>query len=264
MVDTVATIPEQTTPTPVVAEVVTPVVTETPVETVAPVETPVAPVTPAPVETPVQTVLGEALTEAKPTEITQQAPKEGEVVETKNEGGQSEETAPPPKYDPFTFPENTTLDEKKVSEFTGMLSELELLGKADHAVTQEIGQKLVDFHVNEVKNAIEYATKALKDSREQEQASWKELFLKDPEIGGNRFQTTVDSALTFIRTHGGTPEQQAEFKTLMDTSGLGNHPAMIRMLASAGKAMSEGKPLAAPKPVLQTKSKVSTMYGQKS
>lgn len=213
---------------------------------------------------PSETVLGEALTPQEQAPV-QEAPKEGEQPAQEapqNEGGQSDDPAPPPKYDPFTLPEGISLDESRVGEFTNLLAELETSGKASHEAVQAFGQKAVEFHINEVRNAVEGITKIYQEAWDKQKTDWKEAFLKDPEIGGNRFQTTVDSALTFIRTHGGTPEQQAEFRALMETSGLGNHPVMIRMLANAGRAMQEGKPLAAPKPVPQQKSKTQTLYGK--
>lgn len=210
----------------------------------------------AAVEAP-KTVLGEALTE-KPKE----APVEVKTEEQKSEqGGQSDEPAPSPTYEAWKVPEGITLDNDSVSQFTTILADLETKSKADHALVQEFGQKAVDFHLNELNKAQEKLTEFYKQHWEKQKIVWKDAFLKDTEIGGNRFQTTVDSALSFIRTHGGTPEQQAEFKTLMETSGLGNHPAMIRLLANAGRAMSEGKPLAASKPVSAPKSKTATLYG---
>jgi len=211
-----------------------------------------------------ETVLGEALADKpadKPAEETKPTDGSEAPVETKNEGGQSDETAPPPKYEPFTIPEDIKLDDKKLGEFTSLLAELETSGKASHEAVQAFGQKAVEFYVNEVKDVVSNITKVYQDAWDKQKVTWKEQFLADPEIGGNRFQTTVDSALTFIRTHGGTAEQQQEFRNLMETSGLGNHPAMIRLLAKAGMAMSEGKPLVATAPVSAPKSKVSTMYG---
>lgn len=261
----VATVPTPAPQTPVVAPtmVVQPIV-ETPVAPIAPqVETPV-------LEAPVaaQTLIAEGLDKpvaVSPTPVAVVEPVVAPVVaETPKieDGGQSDEPAPLPIYDPFIAPEGITLDKDRVGKFTELLSDLELKGKADHALVQEFGQKAVDFHIAEVKQAVENVTNLYKQTWERQKNEWKETFLKDPEIGGNRFQTTVDSALTFIRTHGGTTEQQAEFRNLMETSGLGNHPAMIRILASAGKAMSEGRPLAANQPVLPSKSKVSTLYGK--
>lgn len=245
----------------------------TPVTEAAPVE---APVTEAPVEVapaaeeakPAETVLGEALEKTEPPkeEVKAEEAKteEAQPQENTTEEGQSEEPAPPPVYEDFKAPEGVTLDAEQVKEFTNLLSDLELSGKIPHELVQEHGQKLVDFHVAQMQKATEDLAKFYQTTWEKQKTDWKESFLKDPDIGGNRFQTTVDSALTFIRTHGGTPDQQAEFRQLMETSGLGNHPAMIRLLANAGRAMSEGRPLAAQAPPPQPKSKINTMYGKNS
>lgn len=253
---------------------------ETPVTPVAPVTTtpdttpapaPVAPVEavqPAPVEVtpapeapkePAPTVLGEALKNPSEAPVVTETPVETEV---KDEGGQSVEPAPPPKYDAFTLPEGVTLDETRVGEFTNILSALELEG-SDHAKVQEAGQKLVDFYLNEQKTAAEKIAQHYESVWEKQKSDWREATEKDPEIGGNRLQTTIESATSFIRTHGGTAEQQAEFRSLMDASGLGNHPAVVRLFANAGRNMSEGRPLAAPKPPTQAKSKTQTMYGKR-
>lgn len=263
-------------------------VDEIPAAPVAAIEPVVAPVveTQAPVvETPVveaataesTSIVGDALAPApdsveKPAETvevkpdTSQTPEgekpkvDGETTENKTEG-QSVDPAPPPTYEAFTIPEDVSLEPERLKEFTDILGEFEGKTKADHAFVQEFGQKAVDFHVTEVKKTVEALNKSLAESWENTKTEWKDSFMKDPEIGGNRWQTTVDAASNFIRTHGGTAEQQSEFRKLMDMSGVGNHPAMIRLLASAGRAMSEGRPLAATSPVSPPKSKVATMYG---
>lgn len=257
-------------------EVVAPVALTQDPAPVAPVETVVAPVTESIVVTPTpeittpepvaeapkptETVLGEALKDTIPQESAPVQPTE--ATEAPTDGGQSVEPAPPPKYDTWTLPEGVTLEETSVGEFTNLLSELELEGKADHATVQKFGQKAVDFYLNEQKKTVEGITKIYQDAWEKQKTDWREATISDPELGGNRLQTTLDSALSFIRTHGGTPEQQAEFRQLMDSSGLGNHPTVVRLFANAGRAMSEGRPLAAPKPVSQPKSRTATMYGK--
>lgn len=264
---------EPTIPTPVVE---TPVVA--PIEPVqAVIETPVvvntdptkivpetAPEAPAAVLEPVkapETLLGaDKLEPAKVEELLKAVEPEATITE----GGQSEETAPPPTYDPFTLPEGIQLETEKITEFNGLLAELEKSGKADHSAVQAFGQKAVDFYLNETKKVLEDQQKLMITTWERQKNDWKESFLKDPEIGGNRFQTSVDSANSFIRTHGGTVEQQTEFRNLMETSGLGNHPSMIRILAKAGSAMSEGRPLTANLPPSAPKSKVTTLYGKTS
>lgn len=216
-------------------------------------EAPAAPAEPIKADTGATTLLAET----KPAET----PEAVQPQEPITEGGQSDEPAPPPTYEPFKLPENISLDTGKISEFTNLLSEAEL-AKGDHTKMQEFGQKMVDFHINETKKSLENYNTYMIEAFEKQKNDWKEAFLKDPEIGGNRWKTTVNSALSFITTHGGTPEQQAEIRTLMDSSGLGNHPAVIRLLANAMTAMAEPKPLASVKPIPQVKSRTQTMYGQ--
>lgn len=286
MVDTTqtnTTVPVETTPVSVAPVIAPQSPTEAPtaVSPIAPTPTPVAVETPlvAPVEAvvapeapkPASTALGEALDAAPlpeaPKAPATEIPKAEEGVKPPVEGepkteGQSEEPAPLPVYEAFKVPEGVTLDNERVKNFTGILADLETKSKADHALVQEFGQKAVDFHVSELQKTVEDYTQSLQTYWEKQKTDWKDAFLKDPEIGGNRFQTTVDSARTFIRTHGGTADQQTEFRNLMETSGLGNHPAMIRLLANAGQTMSEGRPLAATKPVQQVRSKTQTLYGK--
>lgn len=218
-----------------------------------------------------ETIIGEALTVAPPEKSpdpkveTKTEPDATKMAdgETKAQEGQTEDPAPPPSYEPFTVPEGVTLDTERITKFTEILADLEKNAKGiDHALVQGFGQKAVDFHVEEVKNAVEALQKSYMDVWDRQKTEWKDSFLKDPEIGGNRWQTTVTAARDFIRTHGGTPDQQQEFRTVMESSGLGNHPAVIRLLANAGTAMGEGKPLGNIKPATPKQSKTATLYGK--
>lgn len=269
---------------PVEAPVVETPVVETPVaapavvETVAETPTPVEPVvTASEAEAPAV----EATTEAPKVEETKEESKallseepkvettetEVKVEETETkEGGQSDEPAPPPSYEAFKVPEEIPLDEGRVSEFTSILAELELEGKADHAVVQQVGQKMVDFHINELKLQAESVVSQIQTQQleawETQLNTWKDQTVNHPEIGGPRLQATIEAANQFIKTHGGTAEQQKEIRSVLNTSGLGNHPVIVELFAKAGKAMSEGIPLAATSPVSAPKSRVSTMYGR--
>lgn len=213
-------------------------------------------------ETPkVETVLAEAIDKTKP-EVKPEPVKEAtEAPKAETTEVKSDEPAPAPVYEAFKVPEGMTLDQERVTKFTELLTKLELDGKADHSTVQKFGQEAVDFHISEVQKATTALNDLYKQAWDRQKTEWKDTFLKDPEIGGNRFQSTVDAALNFIRTHGGTSDQQTEFRNLMETSGLGNHPAMIRMLANAGRAMSEGGPVPGQKPVPTAKSKTQTLYG---
>lgn len=213
---------------------------------------------------PVKPVGAEKPVDAPPAD----KPAEGDAADKpaeepkKEEASQSDEPAPLPTYEAFTLPEGITFDSDKLTEFTKELAEFEVKNKADHAEVQAFGQKLMDRHIAEVQQTAERIQNLYTEAWEKQKSDWKEAFEKDPEIGGNRQQTSVNAAVEFIRTHGGSTEQQAEFRKLMDTTGIGNHPAMIRLFAKANTAFSEGKPLPATAPTQQSQSKVAKRYGQ--
>ena len=220
----------------------------------APAETPPAENSEAPAE--------EAKTAPAEEAKKDEAPKESEPK--KEEAAQSEEPAPQPTYEPFKLEEGFTVDNEKLGEFTNILAEIEL-AKGDHAKVQETGQKLVDRHIAEVKSVLQKQNELYLNAFEKQKADWLAAFEKDPEIGGNQRDTTAEAAKTFISTYGGTPDQQKSVRELMLQTGVGNHPDLIRLLATAMKSMTrEGGPVPAQNLSTAPKSKVEKRYGKMS
>jgi hypothetical protein len=185
-------------------------------------------------------------------------PAEGDK---KEEASQSVEPAPLPTYEPFTLPDGVQIDDKTLGEFTTELGEIERLTGADHAKMQEFGQKLVDRHTAVVNETLERLTEYYSNTWEKQKTDWKDAFENDPEIGGNRKDTTLKEALSAIRTYGGSAEQQQELRSLMNQTGVGNNPALIRLLAKAGAALAEGKPVPATSAGKGPTSKIQKRYG---
>jgi hypothetical protein len=242
-----------------------PVATPAPAPAVEPAKPAAEPVV-AEVKPP--TVLG--VEPPKPAEVKPAEPpkpaegeKKPEAVETKDKDGPSEK-APPPVYEAWKFPENTTVKPEIISEFNGLLGEFEGTTKADHAAMQALGQKLVDFHAARINDMNKAIVTAIQDQHKQMTKEYYDAFAADPEIGGNRMDTTVEAARRFINDYGGSVSQQAELRDLMNKTGLGNHPALIRLMANAGLARREGRQLAAVKPAGTPKSKTATLYGSKA
>src|SRR6185312_11366885 len=210
MTDIVESIPNTPTPEPTIVSAPVESI-QTPVETV---ETPTVEPVEAPVE--VKEAPKEATTLiAKELDRTEEKAPEAliEVPEPEKISEESVEEAPvepveiiPPTYEAFTLPEGVEVDSDRMGEFTGILADLETKSKAGHEFVQEFGQKAVDFHVAELQRAIESLNKTQLESWEKTVTDWREATVADPEIGGNRIQTTLDSANKFIRTHGGTPD----------------------------------------------------------
>jgi hypothetical protein len=65
---------------------------------------------------------------------------------------------------------------------------------------------------------------------------WKDVASKDKEIGGEAFGQNVEYAKRSLEKFA-TPE----LKTMLDNTGFGNHPEVLRVFARIGKAMSDDK-----------------------
>lgn len=71
---------------------------------------------------------------------------------------------------------------------------------------------------------------------------WQAAVKADPEIGGTKLKENLATASKALEAFG-----DADFKTMLEKSGLGDNPAMVRFAFKVGKAMSEdsmvvGKP----------------------
>jgi hypothetical protein len=77
---------------------------------------------------------------------------------------------------------------------------------------------------------------SLNDEFAATKAEWAELAKKDPEIGGAKWKQTERLLGVALDAAGVGPK--SEFTRLMNESGLGNHPAIIRGLRSIGEALT--------------------------
>lgn len=274
--------PVAETPAPV-AETAAPVIVETPVETtilgsdpaVAP-EQPELKLAQKPEEVKSEEKAAEVKEpevkkDEKPVEVKKEEVKaepkkeEAKPVEVKADEKPAEtKPAPLPTFDPFVLPEGVKLEDSRVSEIQSMLGNFEVASKADHIQVQKFGQAIVEYGVAAVKEAVDAVQKQANDYWANKQKEYLEAFEKDPEIGGNRRDTTVAAANQFIRTHVGDTEQQKAFRKMLVDHKVDNHPLMIRALANANLARSEGSPLPATKPVPAPTSKLDKWYGNGS
>lgn len=229
--------PIESTPAPVVASV-----------TPAPVEAPA----PAAVETPapapdVAPTTGEHVPVVPTTSLISE--EAGKAVEPpKPEASAVTETAPaeaPPAvtWTDFSLPEGVKLEDASLNTFK------EVLG--GELPPQERGQRLIDMHLQEMQRH----SQALSDHQVQvwndTQTQWKDAVKADPELGGNRFNTTIQTCISAVNRFGGNAQQRAELLQALDFTGAGNNPAIIRLITNMASKLSEGSPVtqsAAPKP----------------
>lgn len=159
---------------------------------------------------------------AEPANTSENKPAEGEQSGTKTEEGKPDEgqkTEAPETYQDFKTPEGVTLDAEVLTEFKDLAKDLKL--------DQDSAQKFVDLAPKLVEKWQAKQAQDLIDAR----TKWAEDTLKDKEIGSTENLAVANSALKEF----GSPE----LVTLLQESGFGNHPALVRTFYRIGKAMSE-------------------------
>jgi len=124
----------------------------------------------------------------------------------------------------ISVPKGMEVDQGMIDGFKGIAKELGLKG--------EQAQKVADWYFK----STEGATQKMMQQREEQILKWAEEAKSDKEIGGKEFQANLNTALKAMRQYA-----DKEVVDLINSTGLGNHKAMIRMFAKIGKAIAEDK-----------------------
>lgn len=139
------------------------------------------------------------------------------------------EAVVPEKYGEFKMPEGVELPKGLQERVEPLFKELKL--------TQEQAQKAAEFLGQERMDAL----KANAEEYTNYVKQLAEMSRADKEIGGEKLAETASHANQFIQKFG-RGEKGAEVFKVLDETGMGNHPAIISLLAKAHKAMSDDSP----------------------
>lgn len=172
-----------------------------------------------PAEAPVEgtTVLHDDAADAPAQEVAA-TPKAEDT-----EGDKAVEGAPE-TYTDFTLPEGFEMEEGALEAFIPVAKDLNL--------SQEQAQKLVEMRAEMVEQETEKALEAFNETV----TGWLEEAKADKDIGGAKFDENVSFARKFLDGFG-----SPGLRSVLDQTGVGNHPEIIRAFALAGKAMSESQ-----------------------
>lgn len=156
------------------------------------------------------------------TEATNEAPAIllSPTTEEKQEGKQ--EAGAPEAYTDFTMPEGVSVDAPLMDGFKSLAKELNL--------SQEAAQKLVNLQAEATKRSVDENAKAW----EQAQEKWKAEVKADKEIGGADFDKNIGVAKKGLKLFG-----NEAFIDMLESTGVGNHPEMVKFLHRVGKAIKE-------------------------
>jgi len=119
-------------------------------------------------------------------------------------------------YD-FKMPDGVELDAASADEFKAIAKELNL--------SKDAAQKVVDLAAKREQARAEAFAKQVED--------WANQVQRDPELGKPE---TLAAARKVVDTFG-----DDETKSLLNSTGMGNHPALVRFMVKVSKAISEDK-----------------------
>jgi len=128
----------------------------------------------------------------------------------------------PETYEDFTLPDGVEVDTKALEGFIPVAKQLNL--------TQTEAQALIDYEAKRV----EEFTSSQENSWDEMIKEWRTATPSDKEIGGPAFDQSLANAKKFINAYG-----TDELVEALNSTGMGNHPEVIRAFARAGKAMGE-------------------------
>lgn len=140
------------------------------------------------------------------------APAEGNPPAT-----QTEAPTVPESYE-FTAPEGMTLDGDAATALADWAKE--------HKLPQDAAQKVADIGIQMVQRQME--------AYQAQVAQWADAVRTDKEIGGDKLAENLGVARKAIQTFGG-----AELREVLNSTGLGNHPVLVKAFHRIGKAIAE-------------------------
>lgn len=187
---------------------------------------------PAPTaEAPAPAAESSVLTPPAPTDAPAPKPDDAQPEdadkpkdESKDADGKDKPAGAPEAYEDFTLPEGMEMDVEILGEFKNLAKELN--------IPQAKAQQLIDFQSQLAsKQAEAYQTAVTKQAQD-----WAAEIKNDPEIGGENYDKSVASAIKVIQSFG-----DPALTELLNTSGLGNHPALFKFCHRISAAISEDK-----------------------
>lgn len=152
------------------------------------------------------------------TEGQDKQASENASADAKTEGDEGKPQGAPEKYE-FKAPEGKNYDAETMETFSEIAKELNLSQEAAQKMLDKMSPKMAERQLQQVE--------AIRNE-------WAQASHVDKEFGGDKLNENLAIAKKALDSFG-TPELRA----LLNESGLGNNPEVIRFMFRAGKAISE-------------------------
>jgi hypothetical protein len=129
----------------------------------------------------------------------------------------------PEKYE-FKLPDGSLLKQPEVDEISKLAKE--------RGYSADEAQKYLEER-NGIKSGF---LKEQQQEFSQLRGQWKDTFINDKELGGQKAQESAELAKRFVDRFASD-----DLKKALNDFGFGDHPELIRVFARAGRAMAEDK-----------------------
>lgn len=87
-----------------------------------------------------------------------------------------------------------------------------------------------------VKETVAAREAALAESFKEQVKQWADVVRADPELGGSNLKGNLSIAAKAIDAFGGK-----ELREVLDATGLGNHPLLVKAFVQIGKAIADDR-----------------------
>ena len=168
-------------------------------------------------------ITAEANTEGSQSDVQDASASEQqeaeEVSSEENQPSEDETSKAPEDYE-FSMPEGVTIDDATIGDLKSLSKDLGL--------SQEQAQKIADLGVQQSQRWVEQQVEYAKQARDE----WAQQVKADKEIGGMSMDQTLATARQALKAYG-----TSELVDLLNETGLGNHPEMIRAFSKIGKTI---------------------------
>lgn len=129
----------------------------------------------------------------------------------------------------LTAPEGMTIDAALLEEATPIFKDLNL--------DNEGANKLLPVAKRIADSSRDATVQSMIDAGNQQRKAWLDAAKADEQIGGNKWDASLDSAAKALDAFGYA--EGSEFRNALNETGFGNHPEMIRIFAKLGQMVGE-------------------------
>lgn len=147
---------------------------------------------------------------------------EAAKADVKGDKAVEEKKVVPEKYE-LKLPENSLLDQSHVEDVAAYAKE--------NGLSQEQAQKILE---REAETVSDYQ-QTLREKMDEASQLWKQQVVEDKELGGQNFNKNVELAHRALSEFG-----SEKLKEMLEKTGFGNHPEIVRLFSKIGAARAEG------------------------